>query len=246
MHRAVRVGLCALGLLWLAPASLSSAQSPGAQSAAAIWVASQGAASLRIGGGMVAREVERAASLLLPYERDPRFTLKGSTIRHLPHKNLIEIRTEAVVDVPFVEDKTVVVTVRIRPEIYAQGLRLKFASMRRSVSRCEVDGPICFMIKRAIDRHVGDGTELQAFLDDGLNAALRPVFRAAADVVCKEGRVLPKRVTTAPEFLEVLMADRAEDLACLRKVGATLPLEVRSELKAPPKARQARSNSGAL
>ena len=124
----------------------------GTQSAAAVWVASQGTASLRLGRGAVEAQVEHASSLLLPYQRDPRFTITGSSIRHLPHKNLIEIKSEGVVVVPFIEDKRVTVTIQIKPEILAQSLRLTYAGMRRTVSRCEVDGPICFMVKRAIDR----------------------------------------------------------------------------------------------
>jgi hypothetical protein len=179
----------------------------------------------------VEAQVEHASSLLLPYQRDPRFTVTGSSIRHLPHKNLIEIKSEGVVVVPFIEDKRVTVTIRIKPEIRAQSVRLTYAGMRRTVSRCEVDGPICFMVKRAIDQHIGDGSKIQAFLDDGLNAALRPVFRSVADVSCAKGQVQPSRVTTAPEFLEVLMAEQEEDLACLRSASVALPNELQSELQ---------------
>ena len=244
MNTGWRVWLCALSLVSLADEA--RAQSVGTQSAAAVWVASHGTASLRLERGVVETQVERASALLLPYERDPRFTVTGSSIRHLPHKNLIEIKSEGVVEVPFVEDKVVSVTVRIKPEISAQSLRLIYAGMRRSVSHCEVDGPICFMVKRAIDQHVGDGSQIQAFLDDGLNAALRPVFRAAADLACEKGQVVPARVTTAPEFLEVLMAQRAEDLACLREAHVALPNELndlRSELK---RASKSRGQRGAL
>ena len=238
---AIRVLLCALSLVPIPLGQRTNAQSVGTQSAAAVWVASQGTASLRLGRGAVESQVERASSLLLPYERDARFTVTGSSIRHLPHKNLIEIKSEGLVSVPFIEDKRVTVTIRIKPEIRAQSLRLTYAGMRRTVSRCEVDGPICFMVKRAIDRHVGDGSKIQEFLDDGLNAALRPVFRAAADVSCAKGHVVPSRVITAPEFLEVLMAERAEDLACLRSANVTMPNELRSELKKASKTRGHRS-----
>ncbi|MFT3925078.1 MAG: hypothetical protein QM778_21260 [Myxococcales bacterium] len=229
MTKAWRVWLCALSLVSLSDAA--HAQSVGTQSAAAVWVASRGTASLRLGRGVVEDQVDRASALLLPYEQDPRFTVKKSSIRHLPHKNLIEIKSEGVVEVPWVEDKIVSVTVRIKPEIVAQSLRLTYAGMRRSVSRCEVDGPICFMVKRAIDQHVGNGAKIQEFLDSGLNAALKPVFRAAADLSCGEGHVVPSRVTTAPEFLEVLMAERSQDLACLRQAHVALPNDLRSELK---------------
>jgi hypothetical protein len=226
----MRISFCAISLLSLARQP-ASAQSVGTQSAAAVWVASHGTASLRLGRGAVETQVAQATSLLLPFERDPRFTATRSSIRHLPNKNLIEIKSEGLVDVPWVQDKEVTVTVLIKPEIVAQSLKLTFAGVRRTVSRCEVDGPVCFMVKRAIDQHVGDGSKIQAFLDDGLNAALRPVFRAAADTACRKGRVLPTRVVTAPEFLEVLMAARSEDLACLRSAQGTLPKELRSELK---------------
>jgi hypothetical protein len=219
------------------------AQSLGTQSAAAIWVASQGTASLRLGRGAVEAQVEHAASLLLPYQRDRRFTLTGSSIRHLPHKNLIEIKSEGMVSVPFVEDKRVSVTVRIKPQISGESLRLTFVGVKRSVSHCDMDGPICFMVKRAIDSHVGDGSKIQAFLDDGLNAALRPVFRAATQLPCRGGSVKPTRVTTAPEFLEVLMATRKEDLACLRSAQVSLPNELHSELK---RASKTQGNRNAL
>ncbi len=229
MDRSWRTWLCALCLV--SSSAAAHAQSIGTQSAAAIWVASQGTASLRLGRGAVESQVERAAALLLPYQRDPRFTVTGSSIRHLPHKNMIEIKSEGMVAVPFVEDKQVSVTVQIRPQIMAKSLRLTYVGMRRTVSHCEVDGPICFMVKRAIDRHVGDGGKIQDFLDEGLNAALRPVFRAATELACREGSVKPTRVTTAPEFLEVLMAAGKEDLACLRSAQVSMPEELEFELK---------------
>ncbi len=241
MDTATRVLLCALSLTALSASERANAQSVGTQSAAAVWVASQGTASLRLGRGVVQSQVEHASSLLLPHEHDSRFTVTGSSIRHLPHKNLIEIKSEGVVAVPFVEDKRVTVTIRIKPEIRAQSLRLTYAGMRRTVSGCGMNGPICFMVKRAIDQHIGDGSKIQTFLDEGLNAALRPVFRAAADVSCTKGHVLPSRVTTAPEFLEVLMAERAEDLACLRTGSMALPNDLRSELKKASKSRSHRS-----
>jgi hypothetical protein len=235
-----RIRLCALSFVTLPLVSSAHAQSLGTQSAAAVWVASQGTASLRLGRGAVEAQVEHAASLLLPYQRDRRFTLTGSSIRHLPHKNLIEIKSEGVVTVPFVEDKRVSVTVQIKPEITGKSLRLTFVGVRRNVSQCDVDGPICFMVKRAIDTHVGDGSKIQAFLDDGLNAALRPVFRAATQLPCREGSVKPTRVTTAPEFLEILMATRKEDLACLRSAQVSLPDELHSEIKRASKAHGSR------
>lgn len=241
MDTASRILWCALSLAVFSASGRANAQSVGTQSAAAVWVASQGTASLRLGRGAVEAQVEHASSLLLPHERDPRFTVTGSSIRHLPHKNLIEIKSEGIVAVPFVEDKRVTVTIRIKPEIRAQSLRLTYAGMRRTVSSCGMDGPICFMVKRAIDQHIGDGSKIQRFLDEGLNAALRPVFRAAADVSCAKGHVVPSRVTTAPEFLEVLMAERAEDLACLRAASVALPNELRSELKKASKSRGHRS-----
>jgi hypothetical protein len=245
MSRYVR--LCALfGLLGLFGPSRARAQSPGTQSAAAIWVASQAGASLRVGRGVVQAQVERAAALLLPYEHDPRFKLLGSSIRHLPHKNLIEIRSDGVVVVPFVQDKRVSVVARIRPVIRAGSLELSLVGTRRSVSSCELDGPICFMVKRAIDRHLGDGAKLQAFLDTGLNTALRSVFRAAAEVPCGEGRVSPTRVKTAPEFLEVLMAASAADLACLRRARALLVDDLSAELKRDGSRWRARDRRSAL
>jgi hypothetical protein len=240
-----RVWLCALGLTYFGPCLAAQAQSPGTQSAAAIWVASQGTSALRVGRGVVASQVEHASTLLLPFERDHRFSAKGSSIRHLPHKNLIEITSEGLVDVAFVSDKQVSVTISIKPQIEGESLRLIYAGMKRSVSGCELDGPICFMVKRAIDRHVGDGAQIQAFLDSGLNAALRPVFRAAADVAC-EGNARPERVRMSSEFLEVLMADSVGRFACPLEAHAALPARNEQEFFKQLEADAPRRSGGAV
>jgi hypothetical protein len=116
----------------------------------------------------------------------------------------------------------------IKPEISGESLRLTYAGMRRNVSHCEVEGPICFMIKRALDRHVGNGERIQTFLDEGLNAALRPIFRAAAQSYCAEGRGSPREVRTAPEFLEVLIRDSGE-APCATGAQASVPSEERAD-----------------
>lgn len=222
------------------------AQSPGTQTAAAVWVASQGAASLRVGKALVQEQVQRASAWLVPYEKDSRFTHRGTSIRHLPHKNLIEIHSEASVNVAFVSDKTVSVTVLLRPEIHEESLRLVLVSKRRAISGCVLEGPVCFMVKRAIDRHLGDGSRLQAFLDTGLNNALKPVFRSAAEVACGERQVVPKRVTTAPEFLEVLMQASAADLSCLRSSQTFSPDDLSAAFKREEKAHKGRAHRTTL
>lgn len=246
MRRVVSLALGTL-LIFACELSTAEAQSPGTQSAAAVWVAHQGVASLRVGRGVVQSQVEQAAALLLPFERDPRFTLKGTSIRHLPHKNLIEIKSEAEVSVAFVSDKTVSVTIQLRPEIYEESLRLVMVRKRLKISGCVMEGPICFMVKRAVDRHLGDGQKLQAFLDDGLNTALRPVFRSAADAACGDRHAIPRRVTTAPEFLDVLMAASASELSCLRSYSQAQAAGDRSAaFKREEKAQKARAHRSLL
>ncbi len=236
------VSVClALALGFACERSTAHAQSPGAQSVAAIWVAHQGVASVRVGRGVVEAQVERAGPVLLPVERDRRFTLKGTSIRHLPHKNLIELTSEAEASVAFVSDKTVTVTVQLRPEIHEDSLRLVVANRSSHISGCAMEGPICYMLKRAVDRHLGDGKQLQAFLDDGLNAALRPVFRSVAAAGCAERQVAPRRVSTAPEFLDVLMAKSGSDLNCQREPEAYAADTRSTAFKRADKAHKART-----
>jgi hypothetical protein len=205
--------------LWLTALCLSSLgfggeYLDGEPSTQMVWVTKRGQAALRLPRELMDAEVRKAAALLVP--DDHRFTLQRAVTRLLPHRNVIEFESVGLVSVPFVAPKTVTITVSIKPRIDGKSVRLTYAGMRRDVSRCEPTGPLCFMIKRAIDRHVGDGSDIQQFLDEGVNATLRPLFRAASEIPCERGSVQPRRIATGDDFIEIVLTKKRADVSCLR------------------------------
>jgi hypothetical protein len=219
--------------LWLTALCVSSLgfggeHSTPAQGALGLHVTRQGQAALRLPRELMDAEAQKVARLLVP--RDYRFALLRSSLVFLPNKNVIEFRSEGVATVPFVSDKSVVISVQVKPRIDGKQVRFTYAGMRRTVSSCELTGPLCFMLKRMIDRHVGDGHAIQQFLDDGLNATLRPLFRAAADIPCEHGSVAPRRVETATDAVDVVLTAKRADLSCLLRVDF-FPSSLRARLE---------------
>jgi hypothetical protein len=202
------------------------------------WVAEAKKPALRVSRDLILRELQKAAALLFP--SDHRFTLKRLAITMLPIENLIQLKAEGKASVAFVRDKRVSVSARVRAHVDGETVRLVYEGMKHNLSHCEAEGPVCFMLKRAIETHVADGKRIQEALDDGVNAALRPVFRELAQISCAPDPIVPKRVHTAPEFLEIIMTGNELDLDCKPKLDF-LPSSVRS--RAPARALPARART---
>lgn len=185
------------------------------------WVSDRGRTLLRVPRSLVHAEMEKAATLWVP--DDKRFAFRRSTVEFRPRAERITIRSAASAAAPFVHEKDVTVTVTLKPRISGRFVRLTYESSERSLSGCGLEGPVCFLLRRALDTHLGDGDRIQAFLDQGLNAQLRASLDAPWSVACPSSPARPRRVIVGPDRLDVEVVSPRAEAVCLKPRDDFLP-----------------------
>jgi hypothetical protein len=196
------------------------------------WVRAGNRLSLRLTRGFLRDSVQATPTLFFP--DDDRFAFRRASIALRPKQNVIAIRGEGVARSPFVEAKAVTVVVRVRPEIEGRFVRLRFAGLSREISRCHVQGPVCYLLRRAIDNHLSRGRHVQAFLDAGMNALLRTRLQALGGLACARAPVVPRRIDTRSEFLDIVVAQGVRETACVQTAEDFLPTGLRNGRSSSP------------